>query len=129
MDSQKIRILAHSPSAIERLSRHRWAALGVGGFALVGMVAAFALAPSGDEGRAPLQTVLEQLSTPTAILAQEGGSEGNSFLREERILRSDTLASLTTRLGISDPQALAFIQQNAQSAAIARQLRPGKLVT
>ncbi len=129
MDSQKIRILAHSPSPIERLNRHRWAALGVGAFTLLGMVAAFALAPPGDEGRAPLQTVLEQLATPTAILAQEGGSEGSSFLREERILRSDTLASLTTRLGISDAQSLAFIQQNAQTAAIARQLRPGKVVT
>ena len=126
MNSQKIRILAHSPSPIERLSRHRWAALGVGGFTLLGMVAAFALAPPGDEGRVPVRAVLEQLSTSTSTLAD---SENTSFLREERILRSDTLSSLTTRLGIVDTEALAFIHQNSRTAAISRQLRPGKVVT
>jgi murein DD-endopeptidase MepM/ murein hydrolase activator NlpD len=107
--------------------RRRWAVAGVGGFALLGMVAAFALSPSGeDDGRVPLRAVLEQLATPTSTLS---GSENGSFLREERILRSDTLASLATRLGIVDPEALAFIQKNASAAAIGRQMRPGKVVT
>ena len=68
MNKQKSRILAHSHPAIERLLRHRWLTLGVGGSALLGMVAAFALAPSGERDTIELQTVLEQLSPPSATL-------------------------------------------------------------
>jgi len=126
VNKQKSRILAHSPAAIERLGRHLWAVSGVSAVALLGMVAAFALAPSGDEDRVQLQTVLEQLATPAITLI---GAEDSSFLREERVLRSDTLASLLARLAISDPQALDFIRKDSQAQAISRQLRPGKVVT
>ena len=126
MDNQKSKILAHSTPAIERLARHKWAAAGVGGFALLGMVAAFALAPSGDDGHVQLKTVLEQLPTGGAIVLE---SESHTFLREERIQRSDTISSLLSRLGIADPEAQDFLRKNRESQAIARQLRPGKTVT
>jgi hypothetical protein len=82
--------------------------------------------PSDKEDLIHLQTVLEQLATPTTTLIDIGS---NAFLREERILRSDTVSSLTSRLGLSDPDALDFIRKNPQTQAISRQLRPGKLVT
>ncbi len=125
MDKQKTRILAHSHPAIERLLRLRWAVAGVGGIALVSM-AAFALAPSGEDSRIQLQTVLEQLSTPSTHLID---TEKTSFLREERVQRSDTVSSLTTRLGIYDAEAVDFIKNNSSTQAISRQLRPGKVVT
>lgn len=125
MDKQKSRILAHSHPAIDRLLRHRWLVAGFGSTALLGMVTAFALAPSGDESHLHLQTVLEQLSTPTTTLVDAGSS---TFLHEERIQRSDTVSSLTARLGITDQDALEFIRKNRETQAISRQLRPGKVV-
>ncbi|MBS1230253.1 MAG: peptidase family protein [Proteobacteria bacterium] len=126
MNKQKSRILAHSHPAIERLRRHRWIAAGLGGTTLLGMVAAFALAPPGDEGAVQLQTVLEQLSTPTTTLAI---TDSPTFLHEEAIQRSDTVSSLTARLGITDQDAQDFMRSDSKTQSIARQLRPGKIVT
>ncbi|MEI7432440.1 MAG: hypothetical protein WCL27_18485, partial [Betaproteobacteria bacterium] len=112
MDKQKSWILAHSKPVIERLQRQRWAVTGVGSFALLGMMTAFALTPSGSEEKLSLQTVLEQLATPNPTLIETGNG---SFLREERILRSDTISSLTSRLGISDPEALDFIRKTPET--------------
>ena len=126
MDKLKSTILAHSPPAIDRLLRHRWAAAGVGSVALFGMMAAFALVPSGDDSRVQLQTVLEQLTTPENILIDSGRA---TFLREERVQRSDTVSSLILRLGITDQAALEFIRKSPEAQAISRQLRPGKVVT
>jgi murein DD-endopeptidase MepM/ murein hydrolase activator NlpD len=126
MDKQKSSILAHSKSAIERLNRHRWAVTSVGGVALLGMMTAFALVPPGDEDRVTMQTVLEQLTTPSSILIETGN---DIFLREERVIRSDTLSTLSSRLGITDLEALNFLRNNSQTQSISRQLRPGKVVT
>lgn len=125
MNKQKSKILAHSHPAIERLLRHRWLTLGVGGSALLGMVAAFALAPSGERDTFELQTVLEQLSPPSATLIK---TDSPTFLHEETIQRSDTVASLTARLGITDQEAQEFIRNTPETQSIARQLRPGKVV-
>jgi murein DD-endopeptidase MepM/ murein hydrolase activator NlpD len=126
MNEQKSEILAHSHLAIDRLLRHPWAVAGVGSVALLGMMTAFALAPSGDNGAVQVQTVLERLSVPAITLIDP---ENTIFLREERVQRSDTVSSLAIRLGISDPQALDFIRNDLQARSIARQLRPGKVVT
>ena len=125
MDKQKSRILAHSHPAIERLLRHRWLTAGVGGTALLGMVAAFALAPSGDHGAIERQTILEQLSPPSATLIK---TDSPTFLHEETIQRSDTLSSLIARLGVTDHEAQEFIRSTPETQSIARQLRPGKVV-
>ena len=125
MDKLKCRILAHSHPAIERLLRHRWVAAGVGSATLLGMMTAFALAPPGEDPRVQLHTVLETLTTPTATLVN---TENPAFLREEPIQRSDTLSSLTSRLGITDQDALEFLRENRETQAISRQLRPGKVV-
>ncbi len=126
MDNQKSGILAHSHPAIERLMRHRWAATAIGGFSLLGMVAAFAIVPAEENGRIPLHTVLERLATPTATVIQ---SNNPTFLREERIQRSDTVSSLMSRLGIADREAFDFVRQNPEAQSVSRQLRPGKIVT
>ena len=100
MEHPKSPILAHSNRTIERLLRHRWAIAGVGSVALFGVVTAFATAPAGEEEPVQLQTVLEQLSTQSAVLLN---STEHVFLREERIQRADNIASLLARLGISEP--------------------------
>ncbi len=126
MDRQKIKASAKPRHVLNRLLRHPWALAGVSGVALLGMVTASAIAPHGQDAPASIQTVLEQLAAPTVTPVESGAVE---FLREERILRSDTISSLLSRLGIADPEAIAFLNQNRDAKAIARQLRPGKTVT
>lgn len=127
MNIPKSRILAHSHPVIERLLCHRWALAGVGSFSLLGMVAAFAIAPPGDTSRLPLQTVTERLDTSVTTMIQTEAS--SSFLHEELIQRSDTISSLMSRLGIADREAFDFIRQNNEAQTMSRQLRPGKTVT
>jgi murein DD-endopeptidase MepM/ murein hydrolase activator NlpD len=126
MDNQKSRILAHSHPAIDRLIHHRWVAMGVGSFSLLGMVAAFAIAPPGESSRIQRQTVLEQLSSPAIAIIQ---SENTTFLREERVSRSDTISSLISRLGVTEREAFDFFREHAEAGVVSRQLRPGKIVT
>ena len=67
MDIKQSRILPHSHPTIDRLRRHRWAAAAIGGVSLLGMVAAFAIAPPQESARVELTTILEQLPTPSRI--------------------------------------------------------------
>ena len=126
MKQQKISILAHSPSAIDRLRRNPWAVAGVASITLLGMMTAFALAPPGDNEPVQPHTILEQLTSSsfTLLAAQDA-----IFLHEEHVQRSDTIASLMIRLGVSDPEALNFLRNDAQANAISRQLRPGTVVS
>ncbi len=51
------------------------------------------------------------------------------FLREERVRRSDTPASLLIRLGVTDRDALHFLRSDRQGRWLGQQLRPGTAVT
>lgn len=126
MKQQKSSISKHSHPAIERLLRHRWLVAGTGCTALLGMVAAFALAPSGADNDVRRITVLEQLNNSAATLIS---NETQHFLHEEVVQRNDTVSSLTGRLGITETDALEYIRQDKSTQAISRQLRPGKVVT
>ncbi len=126
MPDQKSRILAQSELLIERLSRHRKAAAAFGAVSMLGMVAAFAIAPAGDNQQISLQTVVEQLAVPAGAVIP---AENQIFLREERVQRGDTLASILSRLGIDDRAAFDFIRQDRAAQSISRQLRPGKPIT
>jgi murein DD-endopeptidase MepM/ murein hydrolase activator NlpD len=50
-------------------------------------------------------------------------------VREERILRGDTVAALLNRVGADDPAALNFLLKHGATQAVSRQLSPGKTVT
>lgn len=126
MNSQKSRILAQSQRAIERLSRHRRAAVGLVVASCFGVVTAFAVAPPRDASQVTLQTVVERLATPSVAVIP--GTE-HGFLREETVQRGDTLANLFARLGVDDKEAFDFIRTDGTAQLIARQLRPGKQVT
>jgi murein DD-endopeptidase MepM/ murein hydrolase activator NlpD len=125
-NKEKTRILAHLHSLREASPRHFWAGFAVAGVSLFSMVAAFGTAPSSAEIQAFQQTIVEQLAPP-----QTGAQDtaGNVFVREERVQRGDSVASLLARLGVQDEQAFAFLRQQAEAQSIFRQLRPGKVVT
>lgn len=90
------------------------------------MAAAVALVPGDPVDNPEQRIVAEQLSTIAVTLQSEADA---IYLREEQIRRSDTISSLVTRLGISDPRALDFLTKDASAGVIARQLRPGKTVS
>jgi len=126
MNLEKTRILAQLQGIRENRPQHFWAGALVASLSLFSMVAAFGTAPDSAEIRGYQRTVIEQLPVEfVAVPAAENGS----FIREERILRGDTVASLLTRLGVQDEQAFAFLRQQPETQPIFRQLRPGKVVS
>ena len=85
--------------------RHPWTLGTFSAVALLGMVAASAVPPVSAPPAGSIETVLEQLGHPEVLpLSLDEGEQ--TFLREERIQRSDTIGSLFSRLGVSDPAAL-----------------------
>ena len=90
----------------------------------VGVVAAFGIAPNTVTEQLSLTNVIEQvaLSPVTATANSE-----DTYWREERIQRGDTIASLLTRLRIDDAKANHFLRSSAEAKGI-RQLIPGRMV-
>ena len=128
MTRQVRRALKHCLPAGKVLIRHPFALGAVGAIALFGMVAAFAIAPLRGLPPTSIETVREQLTMPaTELVKMDMGNA--TYYREERIQRSDTISSLLVRIGVIDQDALAFINQNPDTQAFARQLRPGKSIT
>lgn len=123
----------NKPGILTHLHRFRaakpgpfWAAMGVAGISLFAMVAAFGTAPSTQELQIAQQTVVEQLIPP---VTKTDEIPGEVFVREETVLRGDTVASLLARLGVEDDEAFRFLRAERATQAIFQQLRPGKPVT
>lgn len=90
------------------------------------MVAAFGTAPATSTLESAQQTVVEQLALPP-IEALD--ISGEIFVREERILRGDTVADLLGRLGVADAAVLPQLRNAKAADALFRQMSPGKQVT
>ncbi len=102
-----------------------WSSIGAAGISLFGMVTAVAVIPGADVPGIRQQTIVEQLSVAPAV---EPLPDDAAFFREDRIQRGDTLASLMSRLGITDDEAAAFVREAAESTGTLRRLVPGQLV-
>jgi murein DD-endopeptidase MepM/ murein hydrolase activator NlpD len=105
---------------------HFWAGAGVVGVSLFSMVAALGTVNDVRLTDIPQQQVVEILSLPA--LAAAADSE-QSFLREERVQRGDTVMALLQRLGVDDPAAVGFLKGSATTQSLFRQLSPGKNLT
>lgn len=110
-------ILAQN-DAPERATRRRWLVT-LSTVPLLGMVAAFGIAPPSDIQQVEIQPVVESLALPVA----REESLGN-FWQEERIQRGDTIASLLNRLNVRDEAAVNYLR-NARAARLMYQLKPG----
>lgn len=92
---------------------------------LVGMVAAFGIAPGTDAEPVIRTHVVQEIPLPSLADADRASDEG--YWREDRIQRGDTLAALLARLGAEDPEALEFLR-GARGARTLSQLIPGRTV-
>jgi murein DD-endopeptidase MepM/ murein hydrolase activator NlpD len=105
---------------------HFWAGAGVVGVSLFSMVAALGTVNDTRLADIPQLQVVENLALPVLAAAEDGVQ---SFLREERVQRGDTVAGLLQRLGVDDPAAVGFLKGNATAQSLFRQLSPGKNLT
>ncbi|MDR3214594.1 MAG: M23 family metallopeptidase [Azoarcus sp.] len=96
---------------------------GFAGISVFGGVAATAVVVPADS--VEMQTVVERL----AVAPQELPAPSLPFVYDDTINPSDTLQSIFRRLGIADPEALAFVQNKKEVTRALRQLRSGASFT
>ena len=120
---QKSRILTQSIDGKPRPTRGLALLLGAV-VSAIGMATAVAVAPL-EQQSAEVKTVIEQLAIE-GIRPIDLGESG--FFYEERIQRGETLGSILSRLGVTDPAALEFISTNPGTKLMYQQLAPGKIV-
>ncbi len=96
------------------------------GVSLFSMVAALGTVNDARLADIPQQLVVERLSLPVLSAAAESEQ---SFLREERVQRGDTVMGLLQRLGVDDTAAVGFLKASATTQSLFRQLSPGKNLT
>jgi murein DD-endopeptidase MepM/ murein hydrolase activator NlpD len=84
-------------------------------------VAAFGLAPGTTLETIPTERIVRDLPLPevTPLVTDD------TYWREERVRRGDTLGSVLARLGVDDAAAQRFLRTDARARAL-YQLRPGK---
>jgi len=104
--------------------RRRWLLVGAG-LPLLGVMAAFGIAPDTRTETVPLLQVIQEL--PLAIPAPPETASSESYWREERIQRGDTIASLLARLDIDDPEAVGYLR-TARNVRSLYQLVPGRTI-
>lgn len=126
MQVRQTKILAELPSRL--VSRKRpWLIAGVASISLLSVVAATAVVPQASP-TAPftVHPVVEALAVAPVSISATGDLP---FVHNDRILPGDTLPAIFRRLGISDADALAFIQTDSEGKQALRQMRAGHSVT
>ncbi len=99
---------------------------GVAVLSFGGAVAAFAVAD--DVPLPSSRRLVEELAAPDMQGQLEAlAGRTDSYVTEERIRRGDTLATLLTRLHVSDGDAERFLR-TAPDARVLQQLKPGRLI-
>ena len=116
-------ILAEKPySTLRRRQRRRWF-LALAGVPSLGVVAAFGIAPETPIESIELREVSQVVALPLPVTGEP--TDGDTYWREEAILRGDTLASLLARLDVDDPEALAYLNSTRSARPLYR-LVPGR---
>jgi murein DD-endopeptidase MepM/ murein hydrolase activator NlpD len=92
-------------------------------------LAAIAAAPAAlDLDRLQPQPIVEAVATPSIVdQVEELLRKQDHFVREGRVERGDTLATLLARLDVRDDAALAFVRKEPKARPLV-QLAPGRFV-
>jgi len=117
-------ILSEKTLDLSRRRNRRWL-LALACLPLLGMVAAFGIAPNTRTEAVQLQQVIQEL--PLVLPAPAETASTQSYWREERIQRGDTIASLLARLEVDDPDAVKYLR-TARNVRSLYQLVPGRTV-
>lgn len=90
----------------------------------VGIMAAFGIAPDTITDTVERSNVVEQINLPVPPVS---GDANESYWRESRIERGDTIASVLQRLQIDDNSAAQVMQRTTEARALYR-LIPGRTI-
>ena len=124
MSLKNAEILAQNPSVRPTRRRAVWLpALAI--LPLFGVVAAFGFAPEKAPEPVEIQHVVESIALPAPVANSH--QDHRSFWREERIRRGDTVATILSRLGVTDAEAMNYLLQ-ARSVRSLYRLIPGRSV-
>lgn len=123
MQHDKSAILAQKETTQDRKIQLRWL-IGLSTLPLLGMAVAFGIAPATDPQPVELKTVIETIGMPQAAVLNDGD---NTFWREERIQRGDTVGSLLERLEVQDNAASTFLRSTKEARTL-YQLVPGRSI-
>ncbi len=121
MRNHRIGILSQKLFQTERKIPLRWL-VSLSALPLFGVVAAFGIAPDTDVQHIPAHTVIASLTLPTGASTNP---DNQTFWREERIQRGDTVAGLLSRLDVNSEDIQSFLSE-AKHAQALHQLKPGK---
>jgi murein DD-endopeptidase MepM/ murein hydrolase activator NlpD len=89
---------------------------------MLGVVAAFGIAPDTATERVSLREVTHEISLPLQTAAS---LDDAPYWREERVQRGDTIGALLARLHVEDAEALNFLRTDKRARAL-YQLVPGR---
>ena len=89
---------------------------------LAGVVTAFGIAPNTITDTQQRMQVVEEMLLPVDVMSQP---EQQTYWREERIQRGDTLARVIARLRVTDAQALTFLNTAPEARGMLH-LAPGR---
>ena len=112
-------LVAAARRAVGAASPGQW--LAAAALALSG-VAAFGIAPGSAVDPEPSQFVQRALDAPVVTPLAAAGAR---YWREERVRRGDTVGSILARLGIDDPETMAFVRTDPAARPL-YQLQPGR---
>jgi murein DD-endopeptidase MepM/ murein hydrolase activator NlpD len=114
-----------TPPALQRGRVSRRALIAMGVLPLLGVVAAFGIAPDTATETVVLHRLVQDIRLPVAV---ESAPEASArYWREERIQRGDTIGSLLARLQVTDPAAVAYLR-GVRHVRSLYQLVPGRTV-
>ena len=124
MSLKNAEILAQNPGVRPPRRRAVWLpALAI--LPLFGVVAAFGFAPEKPPEPVEIQHVVENIALPAPVASPDQGRQ--SYWREERIQRGDTVATILSRLGVDDAAAMNYLLQARDVRSLYR-LIPGRSV-
>lgn len=117
------RVLARRWSRIDRVTRARFEfGAVVSLLPLSAAIAALAAAPAAlDLDLLQPRPIVEAVATPSIVdQVEELLQRQDAFVREARIERGDTLATLLARLDVRDDDALAFLRHDSRARPLVR---------
>lgn len=105
----------------------RWL-LGISSLPLLGIAAAFGIAPQTLPTYVPTAEVVEDIVLPTAPVSQlDAAADAQAtLLQVDQVRRDDTLSAVLDRMNIHNQEAVTFLRTAREAQALATQLRPGR---
>jgi murein DD-endopeptidase MepM/ murein hydrolase activator NlpD len=124
---KKTDILTQNNTMGGRKLKLRWL-LATASLPLLGIAAAFGIAPQTLPLNVPTVEIIEDVALPPISAAESSSisAKDDPLLQFDQVRRDDTLSTLLERMNIRNPEAVTFLRTAREAQAFATQLRPGR---